>query len=168
MDADIIEIKPATKEDLVVVWDMIKELAVYEKLIHMVVGSVEQLEQWAFGEEKVIYVFVGWVNGQVAGYTLHYLNFSTFLCRPGLYIEDIYIRPQYRAKGFGKKMLLHLCKIAADRGYGRVEWQVLDWNTPSINFYESLGAKPMKEWIQYRLVGDQITKHAEDFTKMKC
>eukprot|EP01133_Synstelium_polycarpum_P002561 gene2561-2936_t len=163
MEPAVFEIKPATKEDLPTVYDLICELADYEKLRHVVVSSPEDLEKWAFGEEKVITIFCGWVNGVIGGFTLHFLNYSTFLGRPGLYLEDLYMRPQYRGAGYGKKMLLHLCKIAKTRGYGRMDWQVLDWNKPSIDFYQSLGAKPMSDWITYRLASDQITVLANQF-----
>ncbi|EFA84158.1 HAG group protein [Heterostelium album PN500] len=165
------EIRPANKEDIPRVHELIKELAEYEKLSHMVIGTAEDLEKFSFGEHKVVHVYCGWSvqasgESKLIGYTLHFLNYSTFLHRPGIYLEDIYIQPEFRSKGYGKKMLLHLCKIAKDNGYGRVEWQVLDWNKPSIDFYESLGAKPMKEWIQYRLVGDGITQCAINFDKL--
>jgi len=160
------QILPATEKDIPRVYELIVELAIYEKLRHMVIGSVEDLVKFSFGSEKVVHVHCGWLNGIIIGYSLHFLNFSTFLCKPGIYLEDIYIQPEYRAKGYGKKMLLHLCHIAKQNNYGRVEWQVLNWNEPSIKFYESLGAQPLKEWTQYRLVGETLTKAADKFLEL--
>ncbi|KYR02617.1 GCN5-related N-acetyltransferase [Tieghemostelium lacteum] len=161
------QIKAGRAEDCQRVFDLIMELAIYEKLESLVVGNADMLRQWAFGENKVIYINCGWLNGEIIGYSLHFLNFSTFLCRPGIYLEDIYVQPAYRGRKYGKALLLNLCKIAKEKGYGRVEWQVLDWNAPSIKFYESLGAKPQKEWIQYRLIQEQFDKLAKDFDENK-
>eukprot|EP01133_Synstelium_polycarpum_P002560 gene2560-2935_t len=160
----IFEIKPATRDDIDTIYSLVLELAEYEKLKHTVIGNAKDIEKWAFGEDKVITIYCGWIDGVIGGYTLHFLNYSTFtLTAPGVYLEDIYVRPQYRGLGYGKLLLLHLCKLAQQRGYGRVEWQVLKTLKPSIDFYESLGAKPLNEWINYRLVGDDITKCAKQF-----
>eukprot|EP01132_Coremiostelium_polycephalum_P003352 gene3352-4203_t len=156
-------IKAATPQDIQTVFDLIIELSEYEKLRHMVIGTVDDLRKWTQGEEKAAHIYCGWVNGKIVAYTLHFLNFSTFLCAPGIYLEDIYVQPEHRGKGYGKKLILHLCKIAKEKGFGRVEWQVLDWNKPSIDFYESLGAKPMNGWTQYRLVGEPLLARAQEF-----
>ncbi|EGG15059.1 HAG group protein [Cavenderia fasciculata] len=170
----VFEIKPCRKEDIQKIYDMIYELAVFEKLQHMVTGTVEGLEKSAFGEEKSIYINCGWYTengqeqGQLIGYTIHFLSFSTFLCRPGIFLEDLYIKPEYRGKGLGKKLLLHLTKIAQDKGYGRVEWQCLTWNVEAQKLYNSTGAEVMDGWMQYRLVeGPQIQKCAKDFENTK-
>ncbi|GAM17944.1 hypothetical protein SAMD00019534_011190 [Acytostelium subglobosum LB1] len=160
------DIKLATKEDIPGVYKLLMELAEFEQLAHAVVGNEQDIEKWAFGNDKVITVYCGWYEGRMIGYTLHYTTFSTFQCRPGLYIEDIYVQPEYRGKGFGKQLLLHVCKLANDKGYGRVEWQVLRWLKPSIAFYESLGAQPLNDWTQYRLIGEPLEHHANAYSRI--
>ncbi|EAL67539.1 HAG group protein [Dictyostelium discoideum AX4] len=166
---DDFEIIPATRDDMQKVYDLIVELAEYEKLKHMVVGDVKDMEKWAFGEDPVIFINCGKIKstGKIIAYSLHFRNYSTFLCKPGIYLEDIYVQPEYRGRGYGKKMLLYLSKLCYEKGYGRMEWQVLKWNKPSIDFYESLGAEPLNEWLQYRLVGDSLKKCAEKFDQLK-
>src|SRR5690606_1050336 len=125
---------------------LIQEIADYEKLSHEVVATEEDLKESLFGEKRSAEVVIGEFENEVVGYALFFHNFSTFLGRKGLYLEDLFVRPQYRGKGFGKSLLLHLVKIAKERKCGRMEWSVLDWNTPAIEFYKSLGARPMDEW----------------------
>lgn len=143
-------IRNATKNDIPLILKLIQEIAEYEKLSHEVIATEEILHKSLF-EEKSSEVVIGELNSEPIGYALFFHNFSTFLGRKGLYLEDLFVRPQYRGKGFGKKLLLHLVKIAKERGCGRMEWSVLNWNTPAIEFYKSLGAKPMDEWTVYRL-----------------
>ncbi|MCL2619314.1 MAG: GNAT family N-acetyltransferase [Defluviitaleaceae bacterium] len=150
-------IRNATTADVPLIFTFIKELAVYEKMLDEVVATEELLQEWIFDKGKAEVIF-GEVNGEPVGFALFFHNFSTFVGRGGIYLEDLYIRPEHRGKGYGKTMLSHLAKIAVDRGCGRFEWCCLDWNTPSIDFYLSLGAVPMDGWTTYRLSGDTL-KH---------
>lgn len=146
-----LKIRNATKDDVPLILQLIKEIAEYEKLLHEVVATESIIFESLFGEKRSAEVVIGEYENKVVGYALFFHNFSTFLGRKGLYLEDLFVRPEYRGKGFGKKLLLHLVQIAKERGCGRMEWSVLNWNTPAIEFYESLGAKPMSEWTVYRL-----------------
>ncbi len=149
-----------TKEDATKILEFIKELATYENMIDDVVATKELLEEWIFEKEKAEVMFV-LENEVEIGYILFFHNFSTFLGRSGIYLEDVYIRPEYRGKGYGKASLKKLAKIAVQRGCGRLEWVCLDWNKPSIDFYLSLGAKAMDEWTVYRLSGDELKNLAK-------
>ena len=156
-------IRRATIEDCPLILEFIKELANYEKLAHEVVTDVETLESSLFGENPYAKVVIGEYKGQAVGFALYFHNFSTFLGKPGLYLEDLYVKPQMRGKGLGKIMLAYLAKTAVDLGCGRFEWWVLDWNKPAIAFYKSLGAKPMDEWTVNRVTGEALVKLADTF-----
>ncbi|MEZ4889833.1 MAG: GNAT family N-acetyltransferase [Crocinitomicaceae bacterium] len=148
-------IRKATVNDAPKIVSLIKELAIYEKLLHEAVVTVEQIETNVF-EKKYADVLMAEEDGEVVGFALYFYNFSTFKGKPGLYLEDLYVEPQHRGKGYGKMLLIELAKIAAANNCGRMEWSVLDWNTPSIEFYKSLGAQPMDEWTVYRLTEEKI------------
>ena len=152
--------RKAQPQDLGLVLDFIKALALYEKLPHEVVATREILHEWLF-ERKAAEVLFLMEGGKEIGYCLFFTNFSTFLGRAGLYLEDVFVLPEYRGRGYGKAALGELARIAVERGYGRMEWACLDWNEPSIKFYKSLGAKPMDEWTVYRLSGDTLSKLAQ-------
>ena len=149
-------IREATKKDVPLILSLIKELAVYEKLLHEVVATEDQLTEMLFGQKKYAEVLIANYDNENAGFALFFHNFSTFLGKPGIYLEDLYVKPQLRGKGIGKSILLSLVKLAKERNCGRVEWAVLNWNEPSIKFYKSLGAKPMNQWTVYRLSEDEI------------
>jgi GNAT superfamily N-acetyltransferase len=157
------EIRKAEVTEVPLVLDFIKKLAIYEKLSDEVIATEEQLERYLFGAEKVAEVVIGYYHGAPAAFALYYFNFSTFLARPGIYLEDLYVLEEHRGKGFGKSLLAYLARVAMDRGCGRLEWAVLDWNEPSIEFYKSLGARLMKEWIVNRLSGDDLVKLSDQF-----
>ncbi|MHB8337077.1 MAG: GNAT family N-acetyltransferase [Ignavibacteriaceae bacterium] len=150
-------IREATKKDVPLILSLIKELAVYEKLLHEVVTTEDQLTEMLFGQKKYAEVLIANYDNENAGFALFFHNFSTFLGKPGIYLEDLYVKPQLRGKGIGKSLLLSLVKLAKERNCGRVEWAVLNWNETSIKFYKSLGAKPMNQWTVYRLSEDEIT-----------
>lgn len=150
-------IRPARPADVPQILAFIRELADYEELSHQVVATEELLQLQLFGPKpraEVVILEAG--DGEPAGFALFFHNFSTFLARPGIYLEDLFVRPQYRGSGFGKALLLHLAKLAVEHECGRLEWAVLDWNAPAIGFYESLGAKMMNEWKVFRLTGDAL------------
>jgi len=138
----------------------IRELAKYEKMESDVVATPELLNEWIFEKKKAEVIFP-MVDGKEVGFALFFHHFSTFLGRAGLYLEDLYILPEQRGRGYGKTTLKELARIAVQRGCGRLEWYCLDWNTPSINFYLSLGAQPLDEWTTYRLTGDTLRRMAE-------
>lgn len=148
-------IRPALKSDSEVIVNLIRQLAEYEKLSHEAIMTIELIEKNVF-ENKYANVILAEENGIVIGFALYFFNFSTFLGKPGLYLEDLFIEPEYRGKGYGKKLLIELAKIASDKDCGRMEWMVLDWNTPSIEFYKSLEAFPLNEWSVFRLTGDKM------------
>ena len=148
-------IRFALPEDVPLILQFIRELADYEKMLDEVVATEELLQEWIFEKQKVE-VLIGEYDGTPVGFALFFHNFSTFLGRPGIYLEDLYVKPSMRSQGFGKKMLKRLAKIAVERGCGRLEWSCLDWNSSSISFYLSLGAKPMSDWTIYRISGDTL------------
>ncbi len=150
-----ISFRPAVPEDCPLILSFIKALAEYEKMSDQVVATEELLREWIFekGKAEVIFPVVG---GEEVGFALFFHNFSTFLGRAGIYLEDLFIKPEHRGKGYGKATLQQLGRIALERGCGRLEWACLDWNRPSIDFYLSLDAKPMDEWTVYRLTGDSL------------
>lgn len=154
----------ATIEDVPKILFFIKELAEYEKLLSEVVATEKLLEEWIFEKKKAEVIFVLEEDKEV-GFALFFHNFSTFLGRAGLYLEDLFVLPEYRGKGYGLGLFKELAKIATERGCGRLEWWCLDWNKPSIDFYLSLGAEPMKEWTVYRLSGDTLKNLAKQSTK---
>ena len=157
-------IVPATPAEAPVILDMIKGLAEYEKLSHVVVATEQQIRDTLFGAKPAAEVLLAESNGEWVGFALFFSTYSTFLAQPGLYLEDLYVKSHARGRGFGTALLTELAKIAVARGYGRVEWAVLDWNAPSIGFYRKLGAVPMDEWTTYRLTGDALRKLADSNT----
>lgn len=154
------EYRFAVREDVPLILEFIKELAEYEKMADQVVATEELLSEWIFDKKKAEVVFA--LDGESeVGFALFFHNFSTFLGRAGLYLEDLYVKPEFRGKGFGKGLLKALAEIANERGCGRFEWWCLDWNTPSIEFYKSMGAEPMSDWTVYRIAGDTLKKMGE-------
>ena len=154
-----VEFRRAEEKDAALILRFIQELAAYEKLGGQVVATEELLREWIFEKGKAEVLFPV-ENGVEVGFALFFHNFSTFLGRAGLYLEDLYIRPEHRGKGYGKATLQKLARIAVERGCGRLEWSCLDWNKPSIDFYLSLGAEPMEEWTVYRLSGEKLSRMA--------
>jgi GNAT superfamily N-acetyltransferase len=155
-----ISTRPATPADVPLILTFIRELAEYEKLAHSVVAREEDFHRALFGERPVIEAVIGSLDDEPAGYALFFPNFSTFLGKPGLYLEDLYVRPAARGEGLGRALLEHLARTAVERGWGRFEWAVLDWNEPSIAFYKRMGAIPMDEWTIFRLTGRALEKLA--------
>ena len=155
-----LRIVPATENDLALILDFIRKLAEYEKLSHMVVATEENIREHVFGPNPVAEVLLAYWDEEPVGFALYLRNFSTFLGRAGIYLEDLFVEPARRGKGIGKALLARLAKIAVERGYGRLEWAVLDWNQPSIEFYLSLGAVPLDEWTAYRLTGEALARLA--------
>jgi GNAT superfamily N-acetyltransferase len=156
-------IRAAQPADVATILSLIRGLADYEKLSGEVVATEDQLRRSLFpaaGHAPDAYCILAEANGEAAGFALYFFNYSTFLAKPGLYLEDLFVRPEFRGRGLGKALLLHLAKLANARGCGRMEWSVLDWNQPAIDFYESLGAKRMKEWQICRLTGPTLTQYA--------
>jgi GNAT superfamily N-acetyltransferase len=163
-------IRPAVESDSPAILALIHELADYEKLLHACIATEELLRQNLFGaggreraaEALVAEIDAGGGKKQLVGYAIFFKSFSTFLARPGIYLEDLYVQPPHRRRGIGKAFLRRLAQLAMERGYGRVEWCVLDWNAPSIAFYKSLGAVPMDEWTTFRLAGDALQQFARE------
>jgi GNAT superfamily N-acetyltransferase len=149
-------IRDAAPEDVPAILGLIRELAEYERAADQVVAMESDLARWLFGPDRMASALVAEVDGEVVGFALWFLNFSTWLGLPGIYLEDLYVRPGRRGTGLGRALLLELVAIARQRGYGRVEWSVLDWNTPAIGFYRALGARPMDDWTTWRLDGHPI------------
>lgn len=146
----------ATRSDIPTILELIRGLAEYEHMLDEVVATEALLEEWIFDKGKAEVLFA-LSDGEVAGFALFFHNFSTFLGRAGLYLEDLFVKSEYRGRGFGKGLLRQLASIAVERGCGRLEWSCLDWNRPSIDFYLSLGAKPMEDWTVYRVTGATLT-----------
>lgn len=144
------KIRKASENDTPVIFDLIKKLAVYEKLENEVITSVEELREHIFSK-NFAKVLIAEEDEKPVGFALYFYNFSTFVGKPGIYLEDLFVEPEHRGKGYGKSLLIELAKIAKAENCGRFEWSVLDWNTPSIEFYKALGAKPMDEWTVFRL-----------------
>lgn len=153
---DKLVIRKAIPNDISTIIELIKELAEYEKLSHLVITSEDGLKQSLFGEDKFVEVYIAEYDGMVAGQALFFRNYSTFLGKPGIYLEDLYVKPEYRGKGIGKALLMKIISIAKERNYGRVEWSVLDWNKPAIDFYNSLGAVMLDDWKIFRLTSDKF------------
>ena len=157
-----LNVRPATKEDVPVILDFIKALAEYEHLSHDVIATEESLSTTLFGAHPAAEVVIGYAeDGTPAGFALYFSNYSTFLAKPGIYLEDLFVKPTFRGKGYGKALLVYLARLAEERNCGRLEWSVLDWNTPAIDFYKSLGARPMDEWTVFRVTGEQLTALAQ-------
>ena len=150
----------AEEKDCGLILFFIKELASYEKMSDQVIADEDLLREWIFEKKKAEVIFAC-EDGKEIGFAVFFHNFSTFLGRAGLYLEDLYIMPEYRGKGYGKGTLKKLAKIAVERGCGRLEWWCLDWNRPSIDFYHSLGAEPMEDWTVYRITGNTLKKLSE-------
>lgn len=158
------EIRPATPEDVRLILGLIRELAAYEKLENEVVATEDDLRRTLFGDRPAAEVVIldesAGDGSEAAGFALFFHNYSTFLGRPGLYLEDLYVRPEARGKGYGQLLLSHLARLAVERGCGRMEWWVLDWNEPAIGFYRKLGAVAMDEWTVFRLTGAELEELA--------
>jgi GNAT superfamily N-acetyltransferase len=153
-------IRAATPADCAELMRLIAALADYEKLTHMVTGTPEMLRESLFGKRPVAEAVLVERGGRAVGFALYFMSFSTFLCKPGLYLEDLFVEPEHRGHGLGKALLAHLAALAVERGCGRFEWHVLDWNEPSIRFYESLGATLMKEWELVRMTEPEMRRLA--------
>jgi len=155
-----VTIRPAEPADTALILSLIRELAEYERLPHEVVATEDALRATLFGARSRAEVLIADADGQAAGFALFFHNYSTFLARPGLYLEDLFVRPAFRRQGIGRMLLTRLAGIAVARGCGRFEWSVLDWNEPARRFYESLGARPMDEWTAYRMTGAALDELA--------
>jgi GNAT superfamily N-acetyltransferase len=155
------EIRPARVEDVPVILELIRELATYERAPGEVTATEEQLVDVLFGERSAAEVLLAFEGKSPIGFAVFFHNFSTWLGRPGLYLEDLFVKPEKRGKGYGRALLVDLAKIARDRACGRMEWAVLDWNEPAIKFYRALGAKPLEEWTVFRLTRDGIAELAK-------
>ena len=151
-----IRIRRATPGDVPIILTFIRELATYEKLAHEVVATDDDMHVALFGERPVIEAVIATKDDEPVGYALFFPTYSTFLGKPGLYLEDLYVRPSARGLGIGRKLLEHLARITVQRGWGRFEWSVLDWNEPSITFYKKMGATPMDEWTIFRVTGEAL------------
>lgn len=156
-------IRLATAQDVPLILQFIKGLAEYEKLTHEVTATEDLLRETLFGSRQVAEVIIGEYRGEPVGFALFFHTYSTFLARPGIYLEDLFVKPEMRGRGFGRVLLAYLAKLAHERKCGRVEWSVLDWNDPSIQFYRTLGATAMDEWTMYRLTGAALTNLAAEF-----
>jgi GNAT superfamily N-acetyltransferase len=150
------EIRPATEDDVPIILSLIRELAEYERLSHEVVATEDLLRESLFGERRGAEVLIACCKGAPAGFALFFHSFSTFLGRPGIYLEDLYVKPEFRGRGIGRALLTHLARLAKERGCGRLEWAVLDWNEPAIKLYKSIIAVPMDEWTVYRVTGEAL------------
>jgi len=159
-DTPPLRIEPAGPGDVPEILALIRDLAVYERLEHQVVATERGLRETLFGEKPAAEVLFARVGPRVAGFALFFSNYSTFLGQPGLYLEDLYVRPEYRGQGCGKALLARLAALAVERRCGRLEWAVLDWNEPAIGFYRRLGAVPMSDWTVFRLTGESLVRLA--------
>ena len=154
------QIRDATVADVPIILQLIRDLATYERAPNDVLATEEDLREVLFGAEPAAKVLIAFENAAPVGFAVYFFNFSTWLGRPGLYLEDLFVKPEKRGKGYGRALLVELAKIARDRGCGRMEWAVLNWNEPAIKFYRTLGAEPMNEWTVFRLTRDEIAKLA--------
>jgi len=150
------KIKPASIEDVPLILSFIKELAEYEKLSHEVIATETILKETLFGDNVHAEVVIGYLNSEPVSFALYFHNYSTFLGLPGIYLEDLFVKPEARGMGIGQKMLAYLAHLAKSRKCGRLEWRVLDWNETAIRFYKRIGAKPLNDWIVYRLTGEAL------------
>jgi len=155
------EIRAARVDDVPVILELIRDLAIYERAPDQVTATEEQLVAVLFGERPAAEVLLTFEGKLPVGFAVYFYNFSTWLGRPGLYLEDLFVKPERRGKGYGRALLVELAKIARDRGCGRMEWAVLNWNEPAIKFYRALGAQPMDEWTVFRLTRDEISRLAD-------
>ncbi|NHC43704.1 GNAT family N-acetyltransferase [Motilibacter aurantiacus] len=149
-------IRPARSDDVPAILGLIRELADYERALDEVLATEEQITEALFGESPRVHAHVAEHEGAVAGFALWFLNFSTWQGRHGIYLEDLYVRPELRGQGYGKALLSTLAALCVERGYARLEWSCLDWNEPARGFYRSMGAEPMEEWTVHRLSGDAL------------
>lgn len=156
-----LRIEGATERDVPTILSLIRGLAEYERLSNECVASEAALRATLFGPKPAAEVVIGYVANEPVGFAVFIQNYSTFLAKPGLYLEDLFVKPEWRRRGFGRALLSHLAAIAVARGYGRMEWSVLDWNGPSIAFYKTLGARPMDEWTTMRLTGEALVTLAD-------
>ena len=161
MDAAF-RIDPAVEADVPVILDLIRDLAEYEKLSDQVTATEADIARSLFGDPPRAEAVIARLDGEAIGFALFFHNYSTFLGRPGLYLEDLYVRPASRGRGFGRRLLIHLARIAVDRGCGRFEWSGLDWNAPAIAAYRRAGAVPLDDWTVYRLTGDALKRLADE------
>lgn len=160
MNLSTIRIGPATEADVPVILELIQALAEYEKLSDMVVATEERLRDDLFGPHPAAEVLLAYDGSECAGFAIFFPVYSTFLAQTGIYLEDLFVKPHLRGRGIGFALLSHVARLALERGCGRVEWGVLDWNQPSIEFYKKLGAVPMDEWTKYRLTGQALARLA--------
>jgi GNAT superfamily N-acetyltransferase len=151
-------IRPATPGDIPLILQFVRELAEYERLAHEVSATEEQLRATLFGARRVAEVVIANHDDAPAGFAVFFANYSTFLGRPGLYLEDLFVRPEARGNGIGRALLEYLARLTVDRGWGRLEWRVLDWNEPSIAFYRKLGAEPLHDWTVFRVTGSALLR----------
>jgi GNAT superfamily N-acetyltransferase len=151
-----IRIEKANERDTAIILNFIRKLAEYEKLSHEVAATEDGLRETLFGAHRVAEVLIAYWGAQPAGFALYFHNFSTFLGRPGIYLEDLFVEPIHRGKGIGKALLIELARIAKERNCGRLEWAVLNWNQPAIDFYRSLGAVPLNDWTIFRVTGEEL------------
>jgi GNAT superfamily N-acetyltransferase len=158
----VTHIRPATEADVPLVVRFIRGLAEYERLLHECQATEEKVRASLFGPRPDAEVLIAEVDGEPAGFALFFHNYSTFLAQRGIYLEDLFVLPAFRGRGAGRALLVHLARLALERGCGRLEWAVLDWNEPSIRFYRSLGAVPMDEWTVQRVTGDALARLAAD------
>ena len=157
-------IREAKVEDVQVIYDLIVELAIYEKEPDAVIATVDDIKENLFGANPVAYCHVAEVDGKVVGIAIWFLNYSTWLGKAGLYLEDLFVKPEFRGSGLGLSLMKTLAQVCVDRGYERFQWWVLDWNEPSINLYKSIGAEAMDEWTVYRLSGSALSNFAASST----
>src|SRR3954469_17843332 len=154
------QIRSARVDDVPIILELIRDLATYERAPDEVTATEEQLVDVLFGERPTAEVLLAFERKLPVGFAVYFYNFSTWLARPGLYLEDLFVKPEERGKGYGRALLVELARIARDRRCGRMEWAVLNWNEPAIKFYQTLGARPMNEWTVFRLTRDEIAKLA--------
>jgi GNAT superfamily N-acetyltransferase len=162
MADDTIRIEPATEHDVPVVLSLIRALADYEKLSDAVVATEDDLRRSLFGAGSHAHVEIAYVGDVAAGFAVWFHNYSTFLGKAGVYLEDLFVRPEYRRRGIGRRLLAHLARLAVDRDCGRMEWSVLGWNETAIRLYRSVGARPMHEWTVFRLTDDELARLADE------
>lgn len=152
-----IVLRPAVREDVPLILELVQGLAEYERLAHEAVATAVDMEAALFGTRPAAEVVIAECDGAPAGFALFFVSFSTFLGKPGLYLEDLFVRPELRGRGIGQRLMVHLAQLAVERGYGRFEWSVLDWNAPAIEFYRTLGARPMDGWTVQRVSGEALS-----------
>jgi len=157
------KIRFAGEDDVPVILSLIRELAIYEKLEHEVVATEEGLRDTLFGSRNIAQVIIGELKDEPVAFALFFYNYSTFLGKPGIYLEDLFVKSPYRNQGFGKSLFAYLGHFAASNGCGRLEWSVLDWNSPAIEFYKSMGAIPMEDWTTHRLTGSSLSHLADEY-----